>query len=142
MIFKTISVKRNYHISNTDQYMKEELSSSADLEDGEDEQLAINKVRERLNANHRSAYPNVDRSLNFDEEIQIRVPFSYTNAPVEPIPVVPVIAVQKSKDEEYKDSLRDLMDSKDIDELETFEAWAKSNNAGKTYDELFKKLSK
>jgi hypothetical protein len=71
MKFKEIVIERNFRISNDDQYAKERISASISLDDGEDEQKAMNLAREKIIENFKQAYPKVYTYLNFDETIQV-----------------------------------------------------------------------
>lgn len=70
MKFKEITVERNFRISNDDPYLKERITATVQLDDTDNEQMAMNMARQQLVKNFKLAYPNVYTYLNFDEVIQ------------------------------------------------------------------------
>lgn len=67
MKFKEITVERNFRISNDDPYLKERITATVQLDDTDNEQMAMNMARQQLIKNFKLAYPNVYTYLNFDE---------------------------------------------------------------------------
>ncbi len=61
----SITVERNFHILNDDRFIMEKISLTGELEPGEDEQAALDELRQRIAANIRTAYPKIEEHLNF-----------------------------------------------------------------------------
>ena len=141
---KSISIERNFHISNEDPYARAKYILDADLEDGDNIDECYTIVADTIDAAFRNRYPHMRHDLNFDTPTP-KPGFSYSNEPVqqrqiEPLPVMPV--VKENADEILKSSLSEMMDCTTPEQLEAWKIWAKANNAEKTYKAKLEELSK
>lgn len=89
MKFKEITIERNFHIINDDRFIMEKIHATIQLDDFDDEQLAMNTARAQIVENFKKAYPNVYVHLNFNESqifkehdsVGLPLPKDYVDAP-------------------------------------------------------------
>ncbi len=90
MKINSISIRRNYHLSNDDSYAKGEWSISADIDENDDAQECYSLLADELDLAFKTRYPNVRNYLNFDEVRQVNPNMDWAydyNNPTEPATV-------------------------------------------------------
>lgn len=129
MKFLKVGCERNFRISNDDPYAKERIWAELGLDDGEDEQKAINLARDKMVQNFKAAYPHVYTHLNFEVIEQ------QTYIPMKNHPNVQAYydEVNKLNKEEAQTISKGTIEEQiqactTLDELKSFELISKMNN--------------
>ncbi len=65
MKITSITIDRNFHVSNDDRFLMEKISVTAEVSEGEFVPSVIDNAREIIVQNFKAAYPKVEDSLNF-----------------------------------------------------------------------------
>lgn len=119
MKFKDVFIERNFRISNDDQYAKERIAATILLDDGEDEQKAMNLAREKIVQNFKAAYPKVYTYLNFDEVRQVDDVVFSDGSKVKDYAQVTTksVAVFENGEPKFYDNIHDLKASTGIEKI-------------------------
>lgn len=143
MKFKEITIERNFHILNDDRFIMEKVSATIQLDDYDDEQLAMNTARAQIIDNFKAAYPKVYTHLNFDESIDkphrttqwLPLPTDYVNAAT--------IKVEQSSEKINKGTIEDQIQAcTTMDSLLEWKLLANANKSVKNaYDNKLKELT-
>jgi hypothetical protein len=64
---------------NDDRFIMEKISATIEMDDSEDEQLAMRAARGQIIENFKAAYPNVFTYLNFDVTEQRNIPITFVD---------------------------------------------------------------